>query len=146
MDREALNEKRRGRRATFSDDTLARAAGFSYARQVGSRRGSQDLVYRMFATAVIEHYVEAFPEQADQLSWYFAPKVRHTLLTELGRIARPRSDGHGGLSWDEANVARMIEAAVQLASTRPTTKSGAATLRRMRETAHSGSGLEQATG
>ena len=43
------------------------------------------------ATAVIEHYCEAFPDNAERLGWYFAPKVRHSLLTELGRIARPRS-------------------------------------------------------
>jgi len=129
---EGTNDKRRGRPAAFSDDALARAAGFSYARSVRTRRGAQDLVYRMFATAVIEHYCEAFPENADALGWYFAPKVRHSLLTELGRIARPRSDGQGGLTWNEDDVARMIDAAVELAATKPTTKTGAATLRSLR--------------
>jgi hypothetical protein len=116
----------------FSDSTLARASGFSYARKVGSRRGSQDLVYRMFATAVIEHYCEAFPERAERLRWFLAPRRRHTLLTELGRIARPRSDGNGELRWNDADVSRMIEAALQLGEARPSTKSGIATLRRIR--------------
>jgi hypothetical protein len=122
----------RGRPVTFSDDALARASSFSYARKVGSRRGAQDLVYRMFATAVIEHYCEAFPESAEPLSWFLAPKRRHTLLTELGRIARPRSDGNGGLSWEEADIATMIDAALELAETRPSTKSGIAALRSIR--------------
>ena len=136
------SDKRRGRPAAFSDDALARAAGFSYARRVSTRRGAQDLVYRMFATAVIEHYCEAFPEDAEPLGWYFAPRVRHTLLTELGRIARPRSDGRGGMIWNEDDVARMIAAALELAATKPTTKAGAATLRANRRSEpDSGSGL-----
>jgi hypothetical protein len=126
----------------FSDDALARAAGFSYARSVRTHRGAQDLVYRMFATAVIEHYCEAFPDNAERLGWYFAPKVRHTLLTELGRIGRPRSDGRGGMTWNEDDVARMIEAALELAATKPTAKAGAATLRALRRPEpDSGSGL-----
>jgi hypothetical protein len=136
--------KPRGRPAAFSDDALARAAGFSYARRVSTRRGAQDLVYRMFAIAVIEHYCEAFPQDAEPLRWYFAPKVRHTLLTELGRTARPRSDGLGGLTWNEDDVARMIDAALELAATRPTTKAGAATLRARRRTdPDSGSSIDR---
>jgi len=139
---ESTHDKRRGRPAAFSDDALARAAGFSYARSVRTRRGAQDLVYRMFATAVIEHYCEAFPENGDSLGWYFAPKVRHSLLTELGRIARPRSDGRGGLTWNDDDVSRMIGAALELAATKPTTKAGAAALRALRRAdTDSGSGL-----
>jgi hypothetical protein len=91
---------------------------------------------------VIEHYCEAFPDNAERLGWYFAPKVRHTLLTELGRIGRPRSDGRGGMTWNEEDVARMIEAALELAATKPTAKAGAATLRALRRPEpDSGSGL-----
>jgi len=122
----------RGRPAAFSDAALARATSFSYARRIGSKRGAQDLVYRMFATAVIEHYSEAFPEKADALRWFLAPKRRHSLLTELGRIARPRSDGRGELTWNEEDVSRMIDAALELAETRPSTKSGVAKLRSIR--------------
>ena len=86
----------------------------------------------MFATAVLEHYCEAFPENADRLSWFLAPKRRHTLLTELGRIARPRSDRTGALTWSEADVSLMVEAALELAATRPTTKAGVAHLRSVR--------------
>src|SRR5262245_60689465 len=87
----------------------------------------------MFATAVIEHYCAAFPERADELSWFFTPKVRHSLLTELGRIARPRSDGNGRLTWNDADVALMVEAALEVAATKPTTKAGTVALRSMRK-------------
>ena len=52
----------------FSDETLRRTSGYSYARRIESRRGAQDLVYRMFAIAVIEHYCDAFPEMPSHLS------------------------------------------------------------------------------
>src|SRR5262245_58417229 len=135
VERHEARARVRGRPVTFSDDALARASRFSYARKVASRRGAQDLVYRMFATAVIEHYCEAFPESAEALRWFLAPKRRHTLLTELGRIARPRSDGNGGLGWDEADVSRMIEAALELAEAQPSTKSWIAVLRSRRAAA-----------
>jgi hypothetical protein len=35
---------------------------------VQTRRGAQDLVYRMFAIAVLEHYCEAYAEKAEA-SW-----------------------------------------------------------------------------
>jgi hypothetical protein len=89
----------------------------------------------MFATAVIEHYCEAFPEKAKPLGWFLVPTRRHTLLTELGRIARPRSDGNGELSWDEAGISRMIDAALELAEARPSTRSGITTLRSIRAAA-----------
>jgi hypothetical protein len=122
----------RGRPEVFSEDVLQYASGFSYARQVGTRRGAQDLVYRMFAVAAIEHYCEAFPENAATLSWFFSPRRRHTLLTELGRIGRPRSGANGSLSWSEGDVARLISAALELARDRPTTKAGVAHLRTLR--------------
>jgi hypothetical protein len=124
--------RQRGRPSVFSEDALEHASGFSYAREVGTRRGAQDLVYRMFAVAAIEHYCEAFPENAAALSWFFSPRRRHTLLTELGRVGRPRSAANGGLRWSEVDVARLISAALELASNRPTTKAGVAHLRTLR--------------
>jgi len=53
--------KRRGRRPAFDAATLGGAAGYSHVRKVRTRRGEQDLVYRMFAIAVLEHYSEAVP-------------------------------------------------------------------------------------
>jgi hypothetical protein len=121
----------RGRPPVFSEDVLRRASGYSYARQVRTRRGSQDLVYRMFALAVLEHYCEAYPARAEELAWFLRPRRRHTLLTELGRIARPRSDGRGFI-YKERDVSRMIEAAVALARAKPPTKVGVALLRSIR--------------
>lgn len=116
----------------FSDEALQRATGFSYARSVGTRRGAQDLVYRMFAVAVLEHYCEAFPDKAELLRWFLVPRRRHTLLTELGRIARPRSTANGGLEWSERGVERLVAAALELAETRPPTKEGVTRLRAAR--------------
>jgi hypothetical protein len=81
----------RGRPPVFSDETLRQAANRSYGRRVETRRGSQDLVYRMFAIAAIELFCEAYPERAAALEWLLTPKRRYALLSELGRIARPRS-------------------------------------------------------
>ena len=94
----------RGRPPVFSEESLRQAAGYSYARRIATRRGAQDLVYRMFAVAVLEHYCEAYPEKAETLGWLLWPKRRHTLLTELGRVARPRSDTSGNLGWSEEDV------------------------------------------
>lgn len=124
--------RRRGRPEVFSPDALTQAAEFSYARRVETRRGAQDLVYRMFATAVIEQYCEAFSEKAEVLSWYFSPKRRHTLLTELGRIGRPRSQANGVLAWSPEDVSHLIDAALELAEARPTTKAGVSYLRATR--------------
>jgi hypothetical protein len=125
----------RGRPAVFSEEVLEHASRFSYARRVGTRRGAQDLVYRMFAVAAIEHYCEAFPEKAATLSWFFSPRVRHTLLTELGRIGRPRTSARGELVWSERDVSRLISAALELAADRPTTKAGVVSLRKLRRSA-----------
>ena len=122
----------------FTDDVLQRATGYSYARRVTTRRGAQDLVYRMFAIAVIEHYCEAFPETAETLAWLLAPRRRHTLLSELGRVARPRSGGAGALSWTEHDVELLVGLALEIAEKRPSTKEGVALVRRRRREAGSG--------
>lgn len=116
----------------FSDEALKQATTFSYARHVGTRRGAQDLVYRMFAVATIEHYCEAFPEKRDALAWYFHPRLRHTLLTELGRMAGLRSTPTGSLEWSERGVERLVAAALHLAETQPSTKDGVRILRAAR--------------
>jgi hypothetical protein len=128
----AAAQPARGRPHVFSEKTLRHASGFSYARRVATRRGAQDLVYRMFAVAVLEQYCEAYPEKAPTLGWFLHPKRRHTLLTELGRIARPRSTPNGSLVWSEDDVTRLIGAAVELAETRPSTKDGVKQLRAVR--------------
>jgi hypothetical protein len=116
----------------FSEDALRRATGYSYARQVETRRGAQDLVYRMFAIAVLEHYCEAYAEKAEALAWLLWPKRRHALLTELGRVARPKSDANGNLRWTKEDVSRLIEAAFLLAEARPSTKGGVLMMRDFR--------------
>jgi hypothetical protein len=116
----------------FSDRVLRQAAEFSYARTVRTRRGAQDLVYRRFAVVAIELYCEAFPEKAPTLSWLLEPRMRHTLLSELGRVAQPRSDDHGVLRWSERDVSRLIEAALEIAEARPGTKAGVEMIRARR--------------
>ena len=122
---------KRGRRIVFSDETLRHATGYSYARHIRSRRGAQDLVYRMFAIAVIEHYREAFSESAHTLEWLLEPR-RHSLLTELGRVARPRSGSNGELRWNERDVSLLIQTALEVAEQRPSSKDGVALIRRRR--------------
>jgi hypothetical protein len=122
----------------FSDDALRQAAAFSYARQIRTRRGAQDLVYRMFAVAAIELFQEAYPEKASVLDWLLRPR-RHSLLSELGRVAQPRSDEKGGLLWGERDVSRLVSVALEIAESRPSTKVGVERIRdarrRFRETA-----------
>ena len=86
----------------------------------------------MFAIAVLEHYCEAYPEKAEALSWLLGPKRRHALLTELGRVAQPRSAANGDLRWGEEDVSRLVQAALEVAIARPSTKEGVATLRHRR--------------
>jgi hypothetical protein len=86
----------------------------------------------MFAIAVLEHYCEAYPEQEPTLSWLLGPRRRHALLTELGRVAQPRSDASGALRWSEADVSRLVTAALAVAETRPSTKAGVAMIRDLR--------------
>lgn len=94
----------------------------------------------MFALAVLEHYCDAYPERAEELGWFLRPRRRHTLLTELGRVARPRSDGRG-FRYRERDVSRMIEAALALARVKPTTKAGIVLLRSFRTDARPDDGL-----
>jgi hypothetical protein len=128
---ETASNRPRGRPPVFSDEALRQAASFSYARRVRTRRGAQDLVYRMFAVATIELFREAHSERAAALDWLLTPR-RHTLLSELGRVAEPRSDGCGGLRWTEQDVSRLIQAALQVAEARPSTKEGVAMIRDFR--------------
>ena len=116
----------------FSDELLERASGYSYARRVESRRGAQDLVYRMFALAAIEHYCEAFPESAQTLAWLLRPR-RHSLLSELGRVARPRSDDSGKLRWMQRDVDLLIQTAFEVAERKPSTKHGVDMIRSKRK-------------
>jgi hypothetical protein len=115
----------------FSEEALQRASGYSYARRVGTRRGAQDLVYRMFAIVVIEHYCEAFPESAQTLQWLLRPR-RYSLLSELGRVAQPKSDKTGELRWTERDVDLLVRTALDVAEKRPSTKDGIAMVRRLR--------------
>ena len=134
MPAEAESRVLRGRPPAFSDEMLERAARFSYARRVRTRRGAQDLVYRMFAIAVLEHYCEAYPEKAKTLDWLLRPRRRHALLTELGRFAQPRSDASGALRWSKGDVSRLVQVALDLADERPSTKEGVAMMRDLRRT------------
>ncbi len=132
MDSEAGSEHRRGRPPVFSDEVLRQAAGFSYARQVRTRRGAQDLVYRKFAVAALELYREAYPQEAAPLAWLLKPRPRHSLLSELGRVAQPRSGEQGELQWSARDVSRLIRAALVIAEAKPTTKVGVEMLRDIR--------------
>jgi hypothetical protein len=86
----------------------------------------------MFAVAAIELYQEANSERGAPLSWLLGPKRRHTLLSELGRTAKPRSDAQGRLVWCEEDVLSMISAALDIAATKPSTKDGVARIRELR--------------
>ncbi len=85
----------------------------------------------MFAVAAIEQFQEAYSEKAAPLDWLLAPR-RHTLLSELGRVAEPRSDGHGGLRWTEQDVSQLIRVALRVAEAKPATKQGVAMIRAFR--------------
>jgi hypothetical protein len=135
MPSETASNSPRGRPPVFSEDTLRQAAEFSYARHVRSRRGAQDLVYRKFAVAAIELYCEAYPEKAATLGWLLEPRRRHALLSELGRVAQPKSDGQGVLRWSEPDVSRLIGAALEISEAKPSTKAGVAMIRDLRRRA-----------
>ena len=85
----------------------------------------------MFAVAAIDLFREAHSEKAASLEWLLEPR-RHTLLSELGRIAEPRSDGCGALHWREQDVSRLIRAALEVAEAKPGTKEGVAMIRAFR--------------
>ncbi len=135
MASEPASKRARGRPRVFSDETLRRAEGFSYARRVRTRRGAQDLVYRKFAVAAIELYREAHPERAAPLNWLLTPRRRHVLLSELGRVGRPKSDDQGVLLWSEREVSRLIHVALHVAEAKPSTKAGVAMIRDLRRRA-----------
>ena len=132
MSAEAASDTRRGRPPVFSDDALREAARFSYARRVRTRRGAQDLVYRKFAVAAIELYCEAHPEESESLRWLLTPDLRHSLLSELGRVGEPRSDESGTLEWSARDVNRLIHAALEISEVKPSTKVGVAMIRDLR--------------
>ena len=132
MTSEVASTRTRGRRRVFSDDALRQAAGFSYARRVRTRRGAQDLVYRKFAVAAIELYRESHPEKAAPLTWLLTPRPRHSLLTELGRVAQPKSDEQGDLQWSARDVSRLISVALVIAEAKPRAKPGVAMIRDLR--------------
>ena len=86
----------------------------------------------MFAVAAIEYFCECCPEQAPQLNWLLTPRRRHVLLTELGRVAQPKSDEHGVLHWNDDDVVRLIHAALEISELKPTTKAGVTLIRDLR--------------
>ena len=132
MASEAASRRARGRPRVFSDEALRQAGSFSYARRVRSRRGAQDLVYRKFAVVAIEQYRDAYPEKAAPLDWLFSPRPRHSLLSELGRVAHPKSDEHGVLEWSPRDVTQLIRAAFVIAEAKPSTKVGVSMIRDLR--------------
>jgi hypothetical protein len=132
MPTEAASKKPRGRRRVFSDHELRRAAEFAYARRVRTRRGAQDLVYRKFAMAVVELYREAHPEAGAPLEWLLSPSPRYSLLSELGRVAEPKSGDEDALEWSAPDVNRLIDAALEIAEAKPTTKVGVGMIRDLR--------------
>jgi hypothetical protein len=134
MASEAASKRPRGRPPVFSGKTLEKAAEFSYAREVRTRRGAQDLVYRMFAVAVIELYCEAYSEKAATLGWLLEPR-RHALLSELGRVGQPKTDDQGELRWSESDVSRLIGVALRIAEAKPSTKAGVTMIRDLRRRA-----------
>jgi hypothetical protein len=86
----------------------------------------------MFAIVVIEHYCEAFPESADTLQWLLKPR-RYSLLSELGRVAQPKSDENGEFRWTERDLDLLVRTALQVAEQRPSTKDGIAMVRAIRQ-------------
>jgi hypothetical protein len=132
MTTEAASKKRRGRRRVFSDHELQRAEEFAYARRVRTRRGAQDLVYRRFAIVALELYRDAHPDKGARLEWLLSPTPRYSLLSELGRLAEPRSGEQDRLQWSPRDVNRLIHAALEIAEARPTTKVGVAMIRDLR--------------
>jgi len=132
MTSETASRKTRGRPRVFSDEALRQAARFSYARRVRTLRGAQDLVYRRFAIAALELYRESYPQKAAPLAWLLDPDPRHSLLSELGRVAQPRSNEQGDLEWSARDVSQLVRAAFVIAEAKPSTKVGVAMLRDLR--------------
>ena len=89
-------------------------------------------MYRRFALAAIEHYRAAFPVKGAALDWLVTPAPRYSLLSELGRIAQPRSGDEDALEWSAPGVNRLISVAREIALVQPSTKAGVAMIRELR--------------
>ena len=89
---EADSEIIRGRPPVFSDEVSRQAAGYSHARRGANKARSSRPRLPHVRIAALEHFCEAYPDNEATLSLALGPKRRHALLSELGRIARPRSD------------------------------------------------------
>ena len=89
-------------------------------------------MYRKFALVAIEHYREAFPVEGAELDWLLTPAPRYSLLSELGRIAEPKSGDENRLEWSAPGVNRLITVARQIARMKPSTKEGVAMIRELR--------------
>lgn len=120
------SSKKRGRPEVFSEEQLELAlrAGVAASRRVRSKRGAQDLVYRIRAAYIIEEYRRIYPSESEPLKWLFYPgdmrgeTWRHSLLTELGRARTPQ---------------QVVAAAIYIANRQPPTKAGIRMIRRVRK-------------
>jgi hypothetical protein len=120
--------KKLGRPQVFSEEALARvlASGVSPTRHVTTKRGAQDLMYRVRAVLVIDRFRQLYPHEAASLAWLCMPSDmrgetwRHSLLTELGRITNPQA---------------LIPVALHVARLRPSTKEGIRLIRQLRTNA-----------
>lgn len=117
--------KRLGRPEVFSEEALMRvvASGVSPARRVTTKRGAQDLMYRVRAVVVIDRFRRLYSDEAAPLGWLCMPgdmrgeTWRHSLLTELGRITNPQV---------------LIPVALHVARLQPNTKHGIRLIRNLR--------------
>lgn len=99
-------------------------SGVPAVRHVTTRRGAQDVAYRLRAVGVIEEYRRIYPQRAEPLEWLFRSgdrtgrTWRHSLLTELGRVD---------------SAPRMMAIALRIAELKPRTKQGIRLVRQWRE-------------
>jgi hypothetical protein len=82
--------------------------------------------------AAIEHFRQARPDEGAPLEWLLSPAPRYSLLSELGRIAEPRSGAEDALEWSAPGVNRLIDAALEIAYVKPSTKDGVSMIRDIR--------------
>ena len=94
--------------------------------------------FAKFAVAAIELYRETHPDTGAALDWLLIPIPRYSLLSELGRVAEPRSGDEGSLEWSATDVNRLIEVALEIVDAKPTTKGGVAMIRDLRRRYRSG--------
>jgi hypothetical protein len=85
---------REGRPPIFTKDALRRPAGLLWAER-RSQRGAQDLVYRMLATAVVEHYCEAYPKSGNSCG---------LVPAEVAPRAADQARSHVARTSDEYNL------------------------------------------